>query len=104
MANNNNIKRMIMEEGVVLSKEYIEPKAAWTNFEGKTFEAKPERYILKCASGEEIRPDTGLVNGNVLDYEVSKEVFDSVKYLTKVLCKYEFSTYGSKPQTVSLIK
>lgn len=104
MANNNNIKRMITEEGIVLSKEYVEPRAAWTNYEGKTFEARPEKYIIKCASGEDIKSDVGLIGVNFLEYEVTKEIFENVKYLQKVLCKFEFSSYGLKPQAVLLMK
>lgn len=97
-------KRLIVEEGIVVSKIYKEATEAFENREGKLVDAQPEKFIILCASGEKISPDTGIENALVQEYKVSREEFQNFKYLQRVQCKYDFSTYGPKPVSVSILK
>ena len=99
----NKISRTIAEEGIIVSKEYVEAKGAWTNRDGVLIEARPEKYVLKCVSGEDCRQDVGFSKPVFNEYEVAKEEFEKAKYLQKVLCKYDFSEYGIKPVGVKLL-
>lgn len=97
-------RRLIVEDGIVISKIYKEATNSFENKEGKLVDAQPEKFIILCASGEKISSDTGIENALVQEYKVSREEFQNFKYLQKVQCKYEFSTYGPKPVSVSIIK
>lgn len=99
-----SIRRLIVEDGIVISKIYKEATTSFTNRDGKEVEAQPERFIILCASGNKISTDTGIENALVQEYKVSREEFQNFKYLQKVQCTYEFSTYGPKPVSVSIIK
>lgn len=97
-------KRLIVEDGIVISKIYKEATEAFENRDGKLIDAQPEKFIILCASGENINADTGIENALVQEYKVSREEFQNFKYLQKVQCKYDFSTYGPKPVSVSILK
>lgn len=97
-------KRLIVEEGIVISKIYKEATTAFENKDGKLVDAQPEKFIILCASGEKINSDTGIENALIQEYKVSREEFQNFKFLQKVQCRYDFSTYGPKPVSVSVIK
>lgn len=99
-----SIKKMITEEGIVLSKIYREATESFMSRDGKEVAAQPERFIILCASGEKVDPDTGVDNAVIQEYKVSREEFQNFKFLQKVICKYEFSSYGCKPVSVTLKK
>ena len=98
------VKRLIVDTGIVLSKEYKEASDEWVNAEGRKVDAQPERFLVTCASGEAVSEDEGLRNCYVDTYKVSREEFQKIKYLQKVKCTYEFSSYGCKPVSISLEK
>lgn len=99
-----NIKKVINENGIVLAKVFIEAKKEWESRDGRKFDAQPEKFIVTVASGENISPDTGIDNCLVQDYQVTREEFQKFKYLQVVNVEYEFSTYGTKPMTVTILK
>mgnify|MGYP004457108107 CR=1 FL=1 len=98
------IKRLINEEGIVLSKNYSEARDPWTKSDGTEVAAQPEKYEVLVASGEKVSNDTGFQNCVVQTYKVSREEFQALKYLQKVMVSYEFSTYGPKPISVAPLK
>lgn len=98
----NNVKRMIKEEGIVLEKIF---KAATEEFkasDGRVVAAQPDRYILKCVSGEDFKKDTGFENSTVLEYKVTKEVYDKLNAYSPVVVRYEVSNFGAKAVSAEL--
>ena len=99
-----SIKKMITEDGIVISKEYREATEGFTSRDGKEVAPQPERFIILCASGEKVDSDTGVANAVTQEYKVSREEFQQFKFLQRVVCKYEFSSYGCKPVSVTIKK
>lgn len=99
----NNIKRMIMEKGMVLEKIFKKATDAFTGSDGRSVAAQPDRYILKCISGEDFSEVDGYSQSTVLEYKVDKATFDKAKFGTNALVKYEVSNYGAKADSLELI-
>ena len=97
-----NIKRLIKEDGIVLEKIFKKASDEIKLSDGRVIEAQPDRYILKCISGEDFSKETGFLNSTVLDYKVEKNVFDKVVAYSPVIVKYDVSNYGAKAVTVEL--
>ncbi len=98
----NNIKRIIKEDGIVLEKIF---KGATTEFrgqDGRIVSAQPDRYILRCVSGENFSKQNGYTNSTVQDYKVEKSVFDKCFALAEVVVQYEVSNYGIKAVAANL--
>lgn len=91
-----NIVRNIKEQGVVIFKEYREAKEARTDFQGKTWPATEEKFLIDVISCDEDDFNTvlGMPNATRAQYPVDKETFDTLKYLDKVNVKYQISQYG----------
>lgn len=100
----NNVKRMINENGIVLEKILKKANEAFTNSDGKPVPAQPERYILKCVSGEKFSKVDGYENSTVLEYKVDKATFDKANFGSNVSVKYELSNYGSRADSAELIE
>lgn len=98
----DNVKRMIKEEGIVLEKVFKEASDTKKLSDGRVIEAQPDRYFLKCVSGQEFSKDTGFANSTVLDYKADKQVFDKVVAFSPIVVKYEISNYGAKAVSVEL--
>lgn len=98
----NNVKRMIKEDGIVLEKIYKEAFDTKKMSDGRVIEAQPDRYILKCVSGEDFSKNTGFLNSTVLEYKVDKQVFDKVIAYSPVIFKYEVSNFGAKAVSAEL--
>lgn len=99
----NNIRRMINEKGIVLEKFFKKATDAFTSSDGKAVPAQPERYILKCVSGEEFSKVDGYVNSTVLECKVDKATFDKAQFGSNVCVKYELSNFGVRADSVKLI-
>lgn len=100
----NNVKRMIKENGIVLEKIFKEATEEFRSSDGRVVPAQPDRYILKCVSGEEISKDAGFLNSTVLEYKADKDTYDKVHYGSAVEVKYELSNFGPKPVSVFSIE
>lgn len=98
----NNIKRVICEEGVVLEKIHKDATEEFKGQDGRVVPAQPDRYSLKVISGESFKKETGFSNSTVLEYKVDKALFDKVLAYTPVVVKYELSTYGTKPVSLTI--
>ena len=98
----NNVKRMIKEDGVVLEKIFKGAFDTKRLSDGRVIEAQPDRYFLKCVSGEDFSKDTGFLNSTVLEYKVDKQVFDKVIAYSPVIVRYEVSNFGAKPVSAEL--
>ena len=98
----NNVKRMIKEEGVVLEKIFKEATDEFKSSDGRVVPAQPDRYILKCVSGEEFDKNVGFKQSTVLEYKVDKAVFDKVVVYSPIVVRYEVSNYGAKAMSVEL--
>ena len=98
----NNVKRMIKEDGIVLEKIFKEATDVFKSSDGRVVPAQPDRYILKCVSGEDFSKDTGFLNSTVLEYKVDKQVFDKVIAYSPVIVKYEVSNFGAKAVSAEL--
>lgn len=96
----NNVKRMIKENGIVLEKIFKEATDEFKSSDGRVVPAQPDRYILKCVSGEEVSKDAGFLNSTVLEYKTDKETYDKVHYGSSVEVRYELSNFGPKPVSV----
>ena len=99
-----NIKRMIRENGVVLEKIFKEATDEFKASDGRVVPAQPDRYILKCVSGESFSKEKGFSQSTVLEYKVDKQTFDKVVVYSPVIVKYEVSNYGVKPDSIELEK
>lgn len=97
-----NIKRMIKEDGIVLEKIFKEATDEFKASDGRIVNAQPDRYILKCVSGENFSKETGFENSTVLEYKVDKQVYDKVVAYSPVLVRYEVSNFGAKPVSAEL--
>lgn len=97
-------KRLICEEGVILSKEHIDATSEFTSSKGEKVAAQPEKYVLKVISSPLFKQNEGFVNPIILDYKVDSLVYASVKYGDKIKVYYEFTSYGCKAKDVELIK
>lgn len=98
----DNVKRLIKENGIVLEKIF---KAAFETkkmSDGRVLEGQPDRYILKCVSGEEFTKELGFANSTVLEYKVDQNVYDSVVAYSPVEVKYNLSNFGTIPVSVEL--
>ena len=100
----NNIKRMISEKGMVLEKIFKKATDGFTGSDGRAVAPQPDRYILKCVSGEDFNAVDGYSQSTVLEYKVEKAIFDNVKFGSKVLVKYEVSNYGAKADSLELLE
>lgn len=98
----NNVKRMIKEEGIVLERILKPATNEFKGSDGRVVPAQPERYILKCVSGEEFNKDDGYMQSTVLEYKVEKTIFDKVVFASPVVVKYEVSSFGAKANSVQL--
>ena len=98
----NNVKRMIKEDGIVLEKIFKEATEEFKTQDGRVVPAQPDRYILKCVSGEDFSKDTGFLNSTVLEYKADKHVYDKVMAYSPVIVKYEVSNFGAKPVSAEL--
>ena len=97
-----NIKRMIKEEGIVLEKIFKEATDEFKISDGRVVSAQPDRYILKVVSGEDFSKDKGFLQSTVLEYKISKAIYDKVVAYSPVIVRYEVSNYGAKPMSVEL--
>lgn len=97
-----NIKRLIKEEGIVLEKIFKEKTDEFKSSDGRVVPAQPDRYILKCVSGEEFTKEKGFAQSTCQEYKTDKATFDKVQAYTPVIVKYEVSNYGVKPVSVEL--
>ena len=98
----NAIKRMIKEDGIVLEKIFKEATDEFRSSDGRIVPAQPDRYILKCVSGEDFDKNTGFAQSTVLEYRADKSVYDKVVAYSPVVVRYEVSNYGAKPMGVGL--
>lgn len=98
----NNVKRMIREDGIVLERILKPATNEFKGSDGRIVPAQPERYILKCVSGEEFKKVDGYMQSTVLEYKVEKAIYDKVVFGSPVVVKYEVSNYGAKADSVQL--
>lgn len=98
----NNVKRMIKEDGIVLEKIYKKASDTIKLSDGRVIEAQPDRYFVKCISGEDFSKDTGFLNSTVLEYKVDKQVYDKLVAYSPVIVKYEVSNFGAKAVSAEL--
>lgn len=98
----NNVKRMIKEDGIVLEKIFKPATDAFKSSSGEFVSAQPDKYILKCVSGEEFNEQDGFIQSTVLEYKTNEMVFDKARVYSPVLVKYEVSNYGAKAMEVEL--
>lgn len=98
----NNVRRMIMEDGIVLEKIFKGATDEFKGSDGRLVPAQPDRYILKCVSGETYSKEIGFAQSTVLEYKVDKTTFDRVSAYTPVTVRYEVSNYGAKADSVIL--
>lgn len=97
-----NVKRIINgEQGMVLSKQYNEPRGEMV-INGRTIPAKGETFKVTIISSPEFDKEKGYVNGCIMDYETTKEQFEKTAYGNSVKVTYEFSNFGTKPISYEL--
>ena len=98
----------IKEQGIVLSKIYKEAKGE-REFRGEKYAATPEKFLVQVMSCDEDDFDeaTGIPNGTLAEYEVTKEVFDKVKFGMWAKVKYVVNQFNDKlsikPESFQLI-
>lgn len=99
-----NIKRPIVEDGIVISKVFKEAMESFTGKDGSVVPAQPDRFVILVASSYSCSDKDGLESPTILEYKVSKEIFDKVKFLSKVQVKYEISNSGTSKAIELTIK
>ncbi len=83
---NLNVKRPVVEEGLVIQK-YISKAREAGEYNGRAYEAKPETPTVKIASSYLI-DENGLSDPIILDYEVDEAMYKKLHYLSKVKVSY----------------
>jgi len=91
-----NIRRPIVEDGIVISKVLKPAMESFVGADGKRVEALPERFVVQVVSSYKCTEKDGFENPTILDYKVTKDIFEKVKYLSKVQVMYEISNSGSQ--------
>ena len=88
----------IKERGIVISKTYKEAKAERVDFQGRKWPATEEKYIVEVVSWDsgDFNNVTGIPNGTRANYEVSKELYEQLKFGMWVDVKYTASQFGEK--------
>ena len=99
----NNTKRKIVEEGIVLSKEFKSATSEFINSDGRKVEAAPDRFIVTVASSCNCTDKLGLENVTVLNHKVDRTLFEKLNYLTKVKVSYNFTSYRLEPLSIELL-
>lgn len=95
-------KRLLVENGIALSKEFKKAVESFVGSDGKRVEALPERYVVTVVSSYNFDAETGYSDMNVLTYKVTKEIFDSIKFGTRVKVTMEMNMNVSKISPVAL--
>lgn len=98
----NNLKRIIKEDGIVLEKIFKEATSEFKAQDGRVIAAQPDRYILRCVSGEDFSKENGFSQSNMLDFKVDKQVYDKAVAYSPVTVRYEMSNFGVKAESVAL--
>lgn len=98
----NNIKRIIKEDGIVLEKIFKEATNEFKAKDGSIVAAQPDRYILRCVSGEDFSKENGFTQSNILDFKVDKQVYDKAVAYSPVTVRYEMSNFGVKAESLVL--
>ena len=83
---NLNVKRPVVEEGIIIQK-YITKAREAGEYNGRSYEAKPETSTVKVVSSYLI-DDNGFADPIILDYEVDESTYKKLHYLSKVKVKY----------------
>ena len=97
-----SIKRMINEDGIVLEKIFKPATNEFKTSSGEIIAAQPDRYILRCVSGEEYSKDVGFVQSTVLDYKTDELTYDKAQAYSAVTVRYEVSNFGAKAVSVEV--
>ena len=100
----------IREKGIVISKSHREAREERTDMNGKVWPATEEKYVVEVVSCDEddFNKETGILNGTRAEYQVTKEVFDKVKFGMWANVKFTASQFGEKltikPESFTLIE
>jgi hypothetical protein len=95
--------KKIKDSGIVLSVEYKEESAQWTNNQGKIVQGQPERTIITVACGE-INKDTGIEEMALVNFVVTPDIGKNFKFLEEVIAKYEYNGKGSYNKPIEILK
>lgn len=107
--NQNLDNRLLMEEGIIIRKEYKKATEAG-EFEGKKYDAKPERFAIMTMSAPVIDENLGCVTFNamgakvptnpvILEYELPierKKEYDTIKFGDRVTVRYVYKSYNGQ--------
>lgn len=112
MAKIQSIELYTEQEGIVVSKEYIEAKEERTDMTGKVWPASDEKFKVKVVSctPTKFSKETGMKNPQFLTFETDKETFAKIKFETWMKAKVGFTikTYGDNttllPEFFALIE
>ena len=102
----------IKEQGIIISKSYMEAKPARVDFNGKEWPATEEKYLVAVVSCDEddFNKETGILNGTRAKYPTDKATYEKVKFGMWAKVKFEASQYGKdkditvKPLSFALIE
>lgn len=97
-----SFKRLIVEEGLVISKFEKKPTDAFTSKEGKFVEAQPRKFMVQVASAAKVDKEFGMVDAALLEFKVDETFFTQLKPLMRVKTEFEYSGSGLKPISISL--
>lgn len=101
--------RLLAEEGIIIRKEYKKATEAG-EFEGKKYDAKPERFSVMTMSAPLIDENLGCVTFNalgakvptnpvVLEFELpieKKKEYDAMKFGDKVTVRYVYKSFNGQ--------
>ncbi|MEG1751812.1 MAG: hypothetical protein RR140_02490 [Clostridia bacterium] len=97
-------KKLINEDGIVLSKEIKEATNEFPGKDGKIVKALPIRYCVTVASSSSVDNVFGMSYMSICEFIVEKALFDKLKYLLKVNATFVFGggANGDKAEPISL--
>lgn len=96
-------KRLCTEKGMVTEKIYRESTEERI-YNGQKVDAQPEKYSVVCVSSNNFNDKDGFVDGAYLQYRVEKDLYDKLKFMSKVLVTYDMSGNTKRPVSVELFK
>ena len=86
-------RRINTENGMVTERIY----------DGVKYDAQPEKFIVVCVSSDHFNNEDGFVDGLYLQYPVTAELYQKLKFRDKVRVTYDMTGSNKKPISVELL-
>lgn len=95
----------IREKGIIISKRYQEAKPSRTDLNGKEWPATEEKFLVEVISCDEddFSNENGILKGTRVEYPVSKDIFQKVKFGMWADVKFQAIVYRDNESYLPLM-